>query len=73
MMILLVTPAPRAAPDDADPKFRARRDNFGGQPPAYYGDEDEQDGDLVAYEKEAEQEGMSAKPRSTASHLRHWS
>lgn len=53
----------RTAPDASDPHVRQRRDVFGGQPPSYYGDEDEQDGDLVAYEKEAEQEGMHHAPR----------
>ena len=34
-----------------------RKDIFSNQGPAYFGDEDEQDGELLKYEQEAEAEG----------------
>lgn len=48
--------------------MRQRRDIFSGQPASYYGDEDEVDGELTAYEKDAEAEGAphSFPPALTA-------
>lgn len=42
---------------EAETYKHQRHDAFSNQGPAYYGDEDEKDGDLFKYEQEAEAEG----------------